>query len=491
MKNSQLGIFRRLSVLVFVLITVLSILFIAITYLSTTHFYKASTQLLNKDVAAHVAKFTSPFEENGINKAKADSVFHNAMVLNPSIEVYFLDTTGKVLYYKSPDTAISLWNIPLQPIHKYISSAGTEYVTAPDPKNPSQQKVFSAAEVHNNSRKLGYIYVVLGGKEYGDVASMLFKSHVGGLALKAFIIVIVLSLLISIIYFNRLQKNYRNIITVLEQFQGGDFNARFTTGARNEFAPITASFNKMADLLSNNMNKVYKTEKERRDFIANISHDLRTPLSVARGYTETLLSRIDYHDPGRKQEAEYAQLVHKKIEQVEKMVQQLFELSKMESLESTPSREPFLFSELLEELVKSYQIVAAEKNIHLTCTGCQDSHWINADIRMMERVIQNLMDNAIKYTPAHGIINVALQQSKDEVIAEFENSGPPLPEQLIRWINNYGDGHENAIRPEGNSGLGLAIVKKILELHHYSFKAEPVTDGVKLFFRMAIHKIAS
>jgi hypothetical protein len=103
MKNNTTGIFKRISVLVFLIITVLSLLFIIITYFASTYFYKASTQLLNKDVAQHIAKFTSPFENNGINKKKADSVFHDAMVLNPSSEVYFL--TG---YYNYRVTSNSI-----------------------------------------------------------------------------------------------------------------------------------------------------------------------------------------------------------------------------------------------------------------------------------------------------------------------------------------------------------------------------------------------
>jgi uncharacterized membrane protein len=91
--------FKRISILVFSLITVLGLLFILLTYLATTHYHQASTQLLNREVAAHIAKFTSPFESDGINKRKADSVFHDAMVISPSAEVYFLDTTGKVIAY--------------------------------------------------------------------------------------------------------------------------------------------------------------------------------------------------------------------------------------------------------------------------------------------------------------------------------------------------------------------------------------------------------
>ncbi len=97
MKAKNFSIFRRITILVFTLITILGLLFMALTYYSTTHYHLASTQLLNKDVAAHIAKFTSPYYANGTNKRIADSVFKNAMILNPSTEVYCLDYTGNLM----------------------------------------------------------------------------------------------------------------------------------------------------------------------------------------------------------------------------------------------------------------------------------------------------------------------------------------------------------------------------------------------------------
>ncbi|HYE54710.1 MAG TPA: HAMP domain-containing sensor histidine kinase [Chitinophagaceae bacterium] len=484
MKN-RFGIFRRISVLVFVLITVLSVLFIIITYLSATHFYKASTQRLNREVAAHIAKFTSPFEGSGINKQIADSVFFNAMVINPSIEVYFLDTAGKVMYYQSPDSTIYHWQVPLAPIKKYIRSGGTQYITGLDPKSPGEEKVFSATEVTSQSKSLGYIYVVLGGKEHGNVTDMLFGSHVGGLAIKAFVVVIILSLLISFYYISRLQKNYREILSVLDRYRGGDLSARFDVKRSNEFAPITESFNHMAEQLSENLNRLRTSEKERKDFVANISHDLRTPLAVAKGYTETLLNNVDTQKPLTEQEIEYTRLVLKKIDQVEKMVMQLFELSKMESLETTPRCEPFIFSEVLEELVMSYEQTAKEKSIQLSCTGCQETYWVNADIRMMERVIQNLMDNAIKYTPEHGSIHVSLELRENKLIASFENTGNSLPGAIVQWVNDE-DGFEKTLRPGGSSGLGLPIVKKILSMHQFPFSVQTAFNFNRFIFRMPL-----
>ena len=176
---------------------------------------------------------------------------------------------------------------------------------------------------------------------------------------------------------------------------------------------------------------------------------------------------------------EFVKMAFKKIHHLEIMVKQLFELSKMESVEFKPVKEPFIISDIVEETVNTAQKNAAEKSIHLTCTGCQDSYWINADISMMERVIQNLIDNAIKYTPECGSIHVVLSRTGDELKAIIENSGAPLSTQLLEWINADKASKEAIKKPHG--GLGLAIVLKILQLHQYGFNAGITNNGFNRF----------
>lgn len=471
--KTRFNLFGRIIILIFLLITVLSCLFIVFTYLTTRDFYQSSTQLVNKDVAGHIAKFASPFQDSGINKQTADSVFYNAMVLNPSIEVYFLDTTGKIMYYQSPDSTIKLWKIPLENIKKYIASNGSNYIKAQDPKQPDVQKVFSAAEVINNGKKVGYIYVILTGNEYNNATHMLFGSHATSFAVMALCVIIILSIVLSYWYINRLQRNFKKIIAVLNIYMNGDFNVRFDLNDKDEFAPITNSFNRMATLLSYNIERLKQTEQERKDFIATISHDLRTPLSVAKGYAETALDKMHHGEINKPEIDEFIQLVHKKLQQIEIMVQDLFELSKMESVHFTPNKEPFIFSEILKEMISVYEKRAIEKNIQLACNVPADMIWINADIRMMERVIQNLLDNAIKYTPANGFIHVQLAERNNLLELRFENNGNVLSDDILNWINltapstTFSTNHKPA-----NTGLGLLIVKKILELHQYSFRVE-------------------
>ncbi len=477
--NMKTTIFKRIGLLVFSLITILSLLFIIITYLSATYFFNASTQLVNKDVAAHIAKFTSPFEDNNINKNKADSVFYNAMVVSPSIEVYFLDTTGKVIYFEAPDSAIKLWQIPLASINKLIASKGAAYITSPDPKDPQHNKIFSAAEVIKDNKKLGYIYVILGSKEYNTTSELLFTSHAGILALEAFALIIIVSFAISFYYIKRLQRRYSAVVGVLKEYKHGNFDARFNEDNNDEFTPVTSSFNAMAELLSHHINQLKNAENERKNFIANISHDLRTPLSIASGYAETLMN--EQKKISDEKQKEYMQLVMSKIKQVENMVLQLFELSRLDASDARPEEEPFIFSEILQEITNSFSMSAAQKNIRLTCVGCNEVIWIKGDIKLMERVLQNLIGNAIKNTPDNGQITIELKQQNGQLTALFKNDGKPLSQVLLRWINS--DEKANALQSQAkpHAGLGLMIVKRILELHRSKLMAESKAEEGNLF----------
>src|SRR5579859_7121192 len=138
MKALRLVLFRRVYLVVFLLIVLLGLLFTGITYLAITHFYESSTQLLNKDVAGHIARFTSPYGSSGFDRRKADSVFYDAMVISPSAEVYFLDTTGRVIYFHGKTEEIKEWQVALGPIKRYLAAGGTTHVVDVDPRDPER-----------------------------------------------------------------------------------------------------------------------------------------------------------------------------------------------------------------------------------------------------------------------------------------------------------------------------------------------------------------
>jgi len=429
MNRSPFALFRQIYVVVFLLTALLCVVFTGVTYLATTNFYEASTQLLNKDVASHIARFTSPYGREGFDRHKADSVFYDAMVISPSAEVYFLDTGGRVIYYHGAPGEIKSPVIPLTDIHRYMDCGGTKHISGPDPRDPAHRKIFSAAAVEGGSGRLGYIYVVLGNQQYRSVTQMLYNSQVTPTVLMTVAAILTISLLVTMLYLHRMRVRFDELVNVMGK--------RFREG----------------------------------DFIVNLSHDLRTPLAIARGYGETLVLKKGELSP--EEEQEYLELVVGKIRQVEGMVNQLFELAKIESPSFEAKREPFVFSEMMGEVLRA---VGAQDRIGQR--GVEDGSWIDADVPMMERVLQNLMVNALAYTPAGGRIAVGIEREGAALVFRIENEGKALPADLVAWINEAGAG-----RP-AVPAIGLTIVRRVLALHGYGFRAEVRNGWNILMIRM-------
>jgi signal transduction histidine kinase len=171
------------------------------------------------------------------------------------------------------------------------------------------------------------------------------------------------------------------------------------------------------------------------------------------------------------------------------MVNQLFELAKIESPSFAPKREPFVFSEMMGEVLRQPDWRPRQGGAagpaggldRIEQRGMEDGAWIEADVAMMERVLQNLVVNALAYTPAGGRIVVALEREGASLVFRIENEGKALPEDLLEWINEAG-----ASRP-AVPAIGLTIVRRMLSLHGYGFCAES-RDGRNCFqVRMQVH----
>jgi signal transduction histidine kinase len=428
MRQEPFAIFRRIYFVVFLVIALLGLLFVGVTYVATTSFYAASTQLLNKDVAGHIAKFTSPYGREGFDRQKADSVFYQAMVISPSAEVYFLDTTGRVIYFHGDTAEIQSWRVDMEAVQRYLLSGGLHYISGSDPRDVRHRKVFSAAAVAAEGGRLGYIYVIFGNQQYRSVTQMLVNSRVTPALLGAVVLIVAVSLLITVLYIRRAKRRFEMI--------------EYTRQA-------------------------VASEKERRDFMTNMAHDLRTPLAIARGYAETL--QLKRGELSAVQEKEYGELVLAKIRQVEKMVGQIWELSKMESASFEMRREPFVFSEVVQEIVRGKggaEAGGAGWKGEIACQNCEDGAWVDADVSMMERVLQNLVVNAVAYTGVGGRIGISLERSGGELVFRIWNEGEVLGEDILGWFNRV-----DGLRPK-KASIGLSIVRRVLELHGFAYGAE-------------------
>jgi signal transduction histidine kinase len=494
-KQKKYGFFSSLywkiaAVFLFALI-IISVVYIYIAAFTAEMYFQEASQRLNEEVAKHIAEENQFFVNGKANEDALKKIFHDIMVINPSIEVYLLDTNGKILSYFAPNKEVKLKSVPLEPINEFLKSGASSFVMGVDPKNEDIEKTFSAAKVFEGSIQRGYIYVILGGEEFENAASFVVGSYILRLGVRSMTITLIAAAIFSLLALGFITKNLRRVLTVVRRFKEGDLKARIKLKSKGELREFADSFNEMADTIVKNIDEIKTMDNLRRELVANVSHDLRTPLATIQGYLETILIKKDSLSDSQKET--YLKTILNSTERLKTLVSELFELSKLEARETKPNPEPFSIAEIVQDIQQKNLLLAKEKNIELEVKFPYDLPMVYADIGMMEKVIQNLLDNAIKFTSENGNVLIKLSPSVEEIIVEIQDSGHGISkDELPHIFDRYQRNQRSAQKENEGLGLGLAIVKRILEAHNIEIDVKSMQDkGTVFSFRIPTYKSAA
>ncbi len=480
------SLFWKISAVFLIVLVILTGIYMYISVRTAEMYYQETNQKLDAEIAPHIAAENQCFVDGKANTENLKDVFHSIMIINPSLEVYLLDKDGKILTYFAPNKVVRLKYVSLDPIKEFISGKDKPFVLGPDPRNADRRKAFSAAKVYEGDIFRGYIYVILGGEEYDNATQLVFGSYILRLGLESMGITLIGVAIISLIALGFITRNMRKIVEVIREFKNGKLNARIKLKGRGEFNEFADSFNDMADTIVENIEEMKTMDNLRRELVANVSHDLRTPLAAVQGYIETILLKSETLTEDERKN--YMQTILSSTERLKKLVEELFELSKLEARETKPNPEAFSVAELAQDIQQKNQIIAESKNIELRLNFPYDLPLVYADIGMMEKVLQNLLDNAFKFTPQGGSVTVRLQNAEDKVVTYVKDSGSGIRKDEMKYIferYHKGTGKSSA---EG-LGLGLAIVKKILQVHNINIKVESMEgEGTTFSFELPVYR---
>lgn len=459
---------KKLWMAFILLILLMGISYICITIYFADRHNQATVQRANADVAHHVIaekfKDASPFLSDGsVNKALFGDLMNDMMAVNQGIEVYLLDDAGTVLYSvvldhnpNEPSKSVSL-----APIRSFIAKGGEEYILGDDPRNPGERKIFSAAPYSVNTHE-GYMYIILAGKKLQAISDNLMGPYFVRLGGGAIVLTMVFAAIIGLISIWFLTKNLRLITGTVRRFHEGDLDARIDNPEKSDIEVFAKSFNEMADSIVGNMDQMKSVDLLRRELIANVSHDLRTPLAVLKGYIETLQIKRDSLTEAEKNE--YLQITHDNVDRLSNLINQLFEYSKLEAEQVTPVKEPFSITELSHDLIAKFKVLAEQKQIGLELDNPQENCLVFADVSLVERALQNLIENAVKYTEPEGKIILSLHKKGENIEIKITDTGAGIPAKEQPFIFDRYKQLDKDLQKQGH-GLGLAIVKKIMELH--------------------------
>ncbi|MEO6315742.1 MAG: HAMP domain-containing sensor histidine kinase [Chitinophagaceae bacterium] len=482
MKSIKKLYWKIFSVFILILIALGSI-FVFITAKTVVAYNEEATQRLHAGVAKQIATDTHSFVDGSVNKPVVEKLFHNAMVLNPGAEIYLLDPTGKILSYSAPDSVVRRVAVSLQPINKFIAAGGRVFVQGDNPRHADEKKIFSAAAVYNEGSLKGYIYVILGGDQYHTITSVLLNSYIARIALLGILFTIIAALLVGSAALSFITRDLNRITAHVQKFEQGNWDERISFQPGSELGQLAATFNKMADTIIANIDSIKSMEHSRMELVANVSHDLRTPLAVIKGYAETLQLKKDVL--GEQEKDQYVDILVKSSTNLQKLVDELFELSKLDAKTVVPVFETFSLSELLLDNVARYQIIAREKFIDIIAELPGELPMVYADIALIDRVLQNLIGNAIKFTPLHGTIKARLFLNRTGVQVSIKDNGIGIaPEKLPGIFERY---YRTDFKGTDTSGigLGLAIVRKIMGLHETEIRVTSTPgQGSDFFFEL-------
>jgi len=461
-------LYNKLAVTLFVLLVLFGLFIVHMMRISNEMYQQEIAQKLNTELAAHIVDEQPLISDNTINHDALEHLFHMLMVHNPSIELYLLDRDGHVIGHAAPDDRIKRTRVDLAPVRQFLSDATVFPLSGDDPRDHTRTKVFSAARIPATGDLQGYLYVILGGEHYQGMVELLRDSYIFRSNSLVLLAAVVIALLAGLLVFALLTRRLRRLTYEISKYSDKARPALATQtdlqSSGNEIAILEHTFRQMADRIDHQFKELQQTDNLRRELVANISHDLRTPLTTLQGYLETLaLKNKALPDADRKQ---YLDTALRHCNRLTELVDELFELAKLDSCERISYSEPFSLSELVQDIVQKYRLKASERKIDLQIETGNSAPMVYGDIGMLERVLENLIDNALRHTADGGRVSVDLSPQGDHVMVMVSDTGCGIPADKLEHVFDRFYRADSSPPDNGqHAGLGLAIARRIVELH--------------------------
>ncbi|MHB1043494.1 MAG: sensor histidine kinase [Eubacteriales bacterium] len=274
---------------------------------------------------------------------------------------------------------------------------------------------------------------------------------------------IMLATILSLLFSRTLSRPLIRMNQAARAMARGDYSRRVEAISNDEIGLLAQSLNSLATRLQEKIAALERQDQIRREFVSNVSHELRTPLSIMQGYTEALIDGM----AGSKAESEkYLGNIHEEILRLRRLVLEILDLQKMEAGRVIMDVREVSLTEVAGRVAGKLQPLADKKKIKLSRSFARAPRTIWGDPDRLEQVMINLLDNAIRVTPAGGEVKIEVMERPEEIVVAVSDDGPGIPpeEQALIWERFY-KVDKSRTRTGGGTGLGLAIVKEIVEAH--------------------------
>ena len=462
-------LYTRLTLGLFLLLLAVGLLYTFFSLYSLREYNASVNQELHRDLAKDLVADRNLVSEGELDRGALKELFALYMTINPSIEIYLLDLDGTILSYSADPAKIKRKQVSLEPIRRLMNDMDSYPVLGDDPRSHDRQKVFSVTPVPSVENPEGYLYVVLRGEEYDAAETMARGGQLVELSAWALIISLAVVMIAGLAVFRLLTRRLTLLTRLVEDFEHSDMSRQALQSTwrgrrpvvRDEIDYLGATFDDMASRIASQIELLTEKDAQRRQLVAQVSHDLRTPLASMQGYIESLKLRRDRLTA--EEQDRFLDIALKEGRRLSRLVDELFELAALEAREKQPVPEPFPLAELVHDVVQKHGQEASTRQLELVVDGDPDLPLAYADLAMTERVLDNLIGNAIAYSPSESRIEVVFGQADGLPQVCVHDSGPGIPEEDLPHIfDPFYRGESSG--GSGHAGLGLAIARRIMSL---------------------------
>lgn len=492
MKNKT-SITRKLFIITTIVFSVFIIGTLTIQSVFFEYFYVNKKR---NDLKSDIEKFKASYNKTETKDEIAELL--EEYEGNSNIKLVIWNTNGKLTYMSEPqknrEEYMSL---------RELSEFAVQWVQVPEGISALSRQnrtiIVASKGIQNVERKLiaitpdkekdGIIFAISSIQNVSEASSVINQFYIYFL-IGAIVIVIAL----SFVYSNMIAKPLVNINRTATKMAKLDFSEKCTVNSNDEIGNVAASLNFLSENLDNaltslrtanakleeDIEKERNLEKMRKEFVASVSHELKTPITLIDGYAVGLKDDIF---EGEEKDF-YLDVIIDEARKMGHLVTDMLDLSQLESGNFKLTLEEFNLKELIVLTLKKYETLINEKLVRIE-TSLIDNIRVNADYRRMEQVLTNFITNAIRHVDENGTIRVSTVEKGEFISIEVENTGSHMPEEEMDKIwDKFYKLDKSRSRKLGGTGIGLSIVKNILTLHGYGYGVSNTDDGVMFYFEV-------
>lgn len=477
-------LYARLAVVLVLLLSAIGLLYTFLSTSATRNYQQEVNQRFNRDLARDLVADRNLVAEGKLDEAELKKTFHQYMVINPSIEIYLLDLKGTILSYSADPGKVKRKHVSVEPIEDFLQGDGEYPLLGDDPRSHDRRKAFSVTIVPSAVNAQGYLYVVLRGEEFDSAEKIIWESYFARMSGLAVAGSLIFGLLAGLLIFRLLTRRLHHLSVMMDDFQSSNFTAHLPYSRKkrevaDEIDRLGHTFDQMAGKISNQIDQLKEKDAQRRELVAQVSHDLRTPLASIQGYLESL--QLKEKALTAEERAEYIAITLRQSRQLTHLVSELFELAKLDARETQPQCEPFSLAELIQDVVLKFSLRASEKGVSLLLEPAGPTPFVSADIALIERVLDNLIENAINHSNEGESVHVSLREHDDNVVVSIKDRGSGISSADLPYIFDPFYRCESRLDGGDHAGLGLAIAKRIIDLHNGNISAASNSGPGTLF----------